>query len=84
MIKPTDHVVHVNRGTIDSNRKWGKSDPVLKVQRGKSGKGQYGRKVEVLDKNGEVAATFHYDESGILVCGAKVVLVAPFGARVVE
>lgn len=84
MIQPSDSVIHVNRGTIDSNRKHNKTDPVLKVQKGKSGKGDYGRKVEVLDLDGRVAATFHYDETGILACGAKVVLVAPHGARIVE
>lgn len=89
-IRPKDTIVHVNRGTIDGNRKRRQADPnaaaepVLKVQKGKSGKGSYGHKVEVLDQDGRVAATFVYDPSGILACGAKVVLVAPYGARVAD
>lgn len=89
-IRPQDYVVHVNRGKIDSNRRRRNDDPtitpdaVLKVQRGKTGKGSYGQQVEVLDQDGRVAATFVYDPDGILACGAKVVLVAPYGARVSE
>jgi len=89
-IRPTDTVVHVNRGNIDSNRIRLKADPdaetlpVLRYQKGKTGKGTYGDKIEVLDADGRVAATFIYDEDGILACGAKVVLVAPYGARIAE
>lgn len=90
LIRPTDTIVHVNRGTIDTNRKALKDDPsivpmpVLKAQKGKSGRGEYGHKVEVLDEDGRVAATFVYDPNGILACGAKVVLIAPHGARVAD
>lgn len=90
VIRPQDYVVHVNRGKIDSNRKRQKDDPavapeaVLKVQKGKTGKGSYGQQVEVLDQDGRVAATFVYDPSGLLACGAKVVLIAPYGARVAD
>lgn len=87
-IKPTDTIIHVNRGQIDSNRIALKNDPsaetkpVLKAQKGKTGKGEYGDAIDVLDANGEVVGTFVYDPSGILACGAKAVFIAKYGVRV--
>lgn len=87
-IKPHDTVVHVNRGQIDSNRKALQADaqapmkPVLKAQKGKTGKGEYGDQIDVLDAQGEVVASFVYDPDGILACGAKVVLIAHHGVKV--
>jgi len=89
-ISPDDYVIHVNRGSIDSNRKQRNIDPdseikpVLKLQKGKTGRGSYGYEVEVLGQDGKIAAVFHYDPEGILACGAKVVLVAPYGARIAK
>lgn len=85
---PHDTVVHVNRGQIDSNRKARQADaqapmkPVLKAQKGKTGKGEYGDQIDVLDAQGEVVASFVYDPDGILACGAKVVLIAHHGVKV--
>lgn len=87
-IKPSDTVIHVNRGQIDSNRIALKQDPaaatkpVLKAQKGKAGKGAYGNAIDVLDAHGDVVGTFFYDPAGILACGAKAVFIAKYGARV--
>lgn len=87
-IKPTDTIVHVNRGHIDQNRNALKADPtadvlpVLKMQKGKTGKGLYGTEIGVKDAAGNIVATFVYDPAGILACGAKVVLIAKYGAEV--
>ncbi|AXQ68806.1 hypothetical protein HOU00_gp319 [Caulobacter phage CcrPW] len=87
-IKSSDTVIHVNRGQIDSNRIALKSDPsaetkpVLKAQKGKTGKSDYGNAIDVLDAHGEVVGTFVYDPAGILACGAKAVFIAKYGARV--
>jgi hypothetical protein len=83
-VKRTDHVVHVNRGKVDGNRKHGRSEPVLSVRRGKSGKADYGHKIAVRGKDGEIAGYFVYDPAGILPCGAKAIFIAPYGAEVVD
>ncbi len=82
-IAPSDTVIHVNRGKVDGNRKRGTHEPVLKLQKGKSGRGQYARhKIAILDQDGRVAGYVVYDPAGILACGAKAVIIAPHGARV--
>lgn len=66
--------IHVNRGRIDSNRKRGLSDPVLKAQKGKYGKAMYGNDITIV-KDGEVVARFRYNPTEpILPCGARVVV----------
>ncbi|UTU07878.1 hypothetical protein CcrC1_gp192 [Caulobacter phage C1] len=84
-------IVNVNRQTIDANSKKARLGELseaaapIRVQKGKSGKATYGSKVAVLDAKGEEVAHFIYDPQGALVsCGARLVLVAHHGARVVE
>lgn len=81
-IKPSDIVIHVNRGTIDSNRKRGQDSPPLSMRKGKRGKAEYGDRILILDKNGEIAGEVVYNRDGILPCGAKAVILAHHGAKV--
>jgi hypothetical protein len=83
-IKSSDTVIHVNRGTIDKNRVRGEDSPPLTMRRGKYGKGQYGDRILILDRNGEIAGEVVYNRDGILACGAKAVIIAHHGARVDE
>ncbi|AXQ69228.1 hypothetical protein HOU02_gp497 [Caulobacter phage CcrBL9] len=83
-------VVNVNRQTIDANSKKARlgepSEPAapIRVQKGKSGKATYGSEVAILDAQGEEVARFIYNPQGALVsCGARLVLVAHHGAKVV-
>lgn len=63
---------HINRGTIDSNRKHGRSDPPVKFQKGKYGKATYAMEVEL-----PAGSRVVYDTSGtILPCGARLVIVS--------
>lgn len=63
-------IIHVNQHKIRSNQKTGKRDPVITCKTYKSN--QYGSKVEILDKDGEVVATIIYSPDKPLSCGAKV------------
>ena len=83
-ITPKTVVVNVNRHTIDRNTKNGLNEPPVRVSRGKSGKSEYGHEVAILDSKGEEVARFIYDPTGAIVaCGARLVLVAHHGAKVV-
>ena len=62
--------IHVNQHVIKANAKHGKNDPVLTVKEGKLN--TYGHRVEILDKNGCVAATVVYQPNDPLSCGARV------------
>lgn len=84
-ITPKTVVVNINRQTIDANTKHGRNDPPIRVQRGKGGKADYGTEVAVLDAQGEEVARFIYDpQNKIVACGARLVLVAHHGAKVVS
>lgn len=83
-IRPSDSVIHVNRGTIDSNRKREQDNPPLALRKGKTGKSQYGDRILILDKHGEIAGEVVYNRDGVLACGAKAVIIAHHGARVDE
>lgn len=63
-------IIHVNQHKIRSNQKTGSRDPVITCKTYKSN--QYGSKVEILDKDGEVVATIIYSPDKPLSCGAKV------------
>ena len=64
------YYTHINRGTIDSNRKNGTNNPPVKFQKGKYGQAQYAHEVEF--KNGRII----YDHEGTLLpCGARLVIV---------
>lgn len=81
-IAPKDTVIHVNRGTIDSNRVQGKDNPPLSMRRGRRGKAEYGDRILILDRHGEIAGEVVYNRDGILPCGAKAVIIAHHGAQV--
>jgi hypothetical protein len=66
------YYTHINRGTIDSNRKHGRNDPPIKTQKGKHGKPEYGYRA-ILPAGSEII----YDHEGtILPCGARLVIVS--------
>lgn len=75
-ITPQDRTIHVNRGTIDSNRKQAKNDPPLKLSRGRSSlDAEYGHEIELWSPDGVYVGRFVYDPAGILPCGAKALMV---------
>ena len=89
-ITPQTTVVNVNRGRIDGNTKGLKLDahhrvePPISVRRGKRGQADYGSEVAILDAGGQEVARFIYDPANKLVsCGARIVLVAHHGAKVI-
>lgn len=80
-------VVNVNKHVIAKNIHRAPEDvePPIRIQKGKSGKPTYGSEVAVLDAEGNEVARLIYDPHGHLVsCGARLVLVAHHGARVVD
>lgn len=79
-------VVNINRNTINRNSKPGAViEPPIRVAQGKYGAPQYGSEVAILGPAGEEVARFIYDPHGKIVpCGARLVLVAPYGARIIE
>lgn len=88
-ITPKTTIVNVNRNTINRNTtkaKAGQTDfePPVRVSRGKRGKPVYGNAVAIMDERGVEVGRFIYDPTGALVaCGARLVLVAHYGAKVV-
>lgn len=71
---------HINRGTIDSNRKHGREDPPVKFQKGKYGKPTYAMEVEL-----PAGSRVVYDAHGtILPCGARLVIVSDESPIVVK
>lgn len=71
--------VHINRGTIDTNRNGGKKDPdfdfqpPIAIRKGKSGKSTYGFEVEL-----PVGSRIIYSPVvDLLNCGAKVAIECP-------
>lgn len=75
-IAPCDRTIHVNRGTIDSNRKHTRNDPPLKLSRGRSSmEAEYGHEIELWTEDGVYVGRFVYDPAGILPCGAKALMV---------
>jgi hypothetical protein len=66
------YYTHINRGTIDANRKHGRNDPPIKTQFGKRGKAEYGHAAVFPS-----GCTIVYDNEGkILPCGARLVIVS--------
>lgn len=89
-ITPRTTVVNINRQVVDANSKRMKADPQalaeppIRVSRGKAGRASYGHEVAVLDAAGNEVARFIYDpHNKVAACGARIVLVAHHGARVV-
>ena len=62
--------IHINQHVIRANGKTGDRDPVITVKTSKSN--TYAHQVEILDKDGNVAATIIYSPDKPLSCGAKV------------
>lgn len=61
--------VHVNKNTIASNRKHGRSEPAIRIQRGKYGAPIYANRVRI--KEGEF---IYSPDDPLLPCGARMVL----------
>lgn len=95
-ITPNTVVMNVNRQNIGRNKKKvdeaalaaqpapdiNSLDGVLRLARGRYGAPLYGQRMEILDAQGNVAATMEYDpHDSILPCGARVVLICHHGAR---
>lgn len=76
-------VIHVNRGTIDSNRKQDRDLPPLSVRKGKRGDAVYSDRILILGADGQPAGEVVYNKDGILPCGAKAVIIAYHGAEAV-
>ncbi len=84
-ITPDTVVVNINRNTIDANRKQQTNEPPIRVSKGKRGEPEYGHEVAVLGPDGSEVARFIYDpHNKIVSCGARLVLVAHHGARVIS
>lgn len=69
----------------NNKNNWSCPKPAIRVSKSVWGKAdQRGFEVQILDKNGEVAATVLSSEDGkpILKCGAKVAIKAPYGTLV--
>lgn len=76
----SEFYTHINRNTIDGNRKHGRSDPPVKFQEGKYGKPTYAMEVSLPEGSRVV-----YDEKGtILPCGARLVIVSPTAPKVIR
>lgn len=95
-ITPNTVVMNVNRQNIGRNKRVVDAaalagqpapatedlDGVLRLARGRHGAPLYGQRMEILDAQGNVAATMEYDpHDTILPCGARVVLICHHGAR---
>jgi hypothetical protein len=66
------YYTHINRGVIDSNRKNGRDDPPVRVQRGRYGASEYGHEVEL-----PAGSRIIYNHTGtILPCGARLVIIS--------
>lgn len=74
------YYTHVNRNVIDSNRKHGRDDPVVRFQKGKYGKPVYAREVE-LPAGSRVVYSPH---EPVLPCGARLVIISEEAPRVVS
>lgn len=70
--------ISINKLKIAENNKtgWVNKFPTIRVSKTKSGKGTYGSKILLLDKNGDLVAEIYQtpDGSALLSCGAKVVI----------
>ena len=63
-------IIHINQHRIRSNQKTGNRDPVITCKTYKSN--LYGSRVDVLDKDGNIACTVVYSPDKPLSCGARV------------
>jgi hypothetical protein len=74
------YYTHINRNTINSNRKQGTSEPAVRFQKGKYGKATYCHRAKF--EAGEIM----YKPSGepILPCGARLVIITKEQPIVIE
>lgn len=74
------YYVHINKNTIASNRKHGRKNPAVRIQKGKRGKPTYAYRVRFRD--GEMI----YQPFGepILPCGARMVIATEHEPEVIE
>lgn len=63
------YYVHVNRQTIDRNRKHGLDEPPVCYRKGRRGKAVYAHEIELV--NGRVKYSAH---TPLLPCGARLVI----------
>jgi hypothetical protein len=71
---------HINRGTIDSNRKHGTDDPAVRFQKGKYGKPVYAHEVELPAGSRVVYSA----GEPLLPCGARLVITSPTQPQVIR
>jgi hypothetical protein len=72
--------VHVNRNTIDSNRKTRRDDPPVCIRDGKHGKPEYGRRIK-LPAGSEIV---YRSDGALLPCGARLVIECPEKPEIVS
>ena len=81
------YYTHINRGTIDSNRKRKKLDPnaqaqpAVRFQKGKYGKSVYAFEVEI---DGPSKVVYSGDGDPILPCGARIVIISEVKPRIIR
>lgn len=73
------YYVHINRGTIDGNRKHGRDEPPIAIRKGRTGRSSYGHSVRI---DGPV--NVRYGRDGLLSCGAKVVIETETKPEIIE
>jgi hypothetical protein len=73
------YYIHVNKNVIASNRKHGKSDPAVRIQKGKYGKPVYAFRVKFRD--GEMIYSPYIP---ILPCGVRLVIQTPHVPEIIE
>jgi hypothetical protein len=71
--------VHVNKNTIASNRKHGKKEPAVRIQRGRRGKSIYCYRAKFVE--GEIIYSPH---EPLLPCGARMVIQTEHEPEVLE
>lgn len=74
------YYTHVNRGQIDSNRKHGTNEPVVRYQKGKYGEAVYAHELEL-----PAGSRIIYDHQGkILPCGARLVIASETEPKIIR
>lgn len=75
------YYTHINRNVIQSNRKHGNNEPVVRIQEGRYGTPEY-----CFDVRFPVGARLRYKPDGdaILPCGARLVIESETKPEVIE
>lgn len=74
--------ININAHKIRSNAKHGRREPVIRIQSGRAI--AYADSVEILDRDGNVAATVVYSPERPMKCGAKVWINCPYGSVILR